>query len=66
MYFQLEPVESIAQHIMALYAAKIFAFIKNQDELEINLERETDDGAVYIHTSKPGISELAGPQHERR
>ncbi|TPX41085.1 glutamate dehydrogenase [Synchytrium endobioticum] len=66
MYFQLEPVDSIAQHIMALYAAKIFAFIKNQDELEINLERETEDGAVYIYTSKPGVSELGGPQHERR
>ncbi|TPX36919.1 glutamate dehydrogenase [Synchytrium microbalum] len=66
MYFQLETIESIAQHIMALYAAKIFAFIKNQNELEINLERETDDGAIYIHTSRPGISELAGPQHERR
>jgi len=67
MYFSLESVESIANHILALYGAKIFAYTKNeQKDLDINLERETDDGAVYIHTSKPGVSQLQGPQHERR
>ncbi|KAJ3101712.1 NAD-dependent glutamate dehydrogenase [Phlyctochytrium planicorne] len=66
MYFQVEDIDSIAQHIMALYGAKIFAYIKNENSLEINLERETDEGAVYIHTSKPGVSALTGPQHERR
>lgn len=66
MYFQQETIATIGGHILSLYAAKIFAFIKNQNSLEINLERETDEGAVYIHTSAPGVSQLAGPQHEKR
>jgi glutamate dehydrogenase len=66
MYFSLESVETIANHILALYGAKIFAYTKNEHELDINLERETEDGAVYIHTSRPGVSQLKGPQHERR
>ncbi|RKO87189.1 Glutamate/Leucine/Phenylalanine/Valine dehydrogenase-domain-containing protein, partial [Blyttiomyces helicus] len=66
MYFQLENVETIASHIMALYGAKIFAYIKNEASLDINLERETDEGAVYINTSQPGVSTPNGPQHERR
>lgn len=66
MYFQQESIETIAQHIMSLYAAKIFAFIKNQNVLDINLERETEEGAVYIHTSQPGVSQLSGPQHEKK
>lgn len=66
MYFQLESVETIAQHIMALYGAKIFAYIKNEEVLNINLEREGEDRAVYIHTSRPGVSLLTGPHHERR
>ncbi|KAF9123510.1 NAD-dependent glutamate dehydrogenase, partial [Linnemannia schmuckeri] len=45
---------------------KIFAYTKNDNGLEINLERETDEGAVYIHTSRPGVSQLQGPQHEKR
>ncbi|KAF9571767.1 NAD-dependent glutamate dehydrogenase [Mortierella alpina] len=66
MYFASESVESIANHIMALYGAKIFAYTKNDNGLDINLERETDEGAVYIHTSRPGVSQLYGPQHEKR
>ncbi|KAJ3063213.1 NAD-dependent glutamate dehydrogenase [Podochytrium sp. JEL0797] len=66
MYFQLEPIETIAQHILALYAAKIFAYIKNKSALDINLNRENVDGAVYIHTSTPGVSVQDGPQFERR
>ncbi|CAG8527997.1 12955_t:CDS:2 [Ambispora leptoticha] len=66
MYFGGESVETIANHILALYGAKIFAYTKNENALDINLERETDDGAVYIHTSSPGVSQLHGPQHERR
>ncbi|KAJ3177544.1 NAD-dependent glutamate dehydrogenase [Gaertneriomyces sp. JEL0708] len=65
MYFQLETVDTIAQHIMALYAAKISAFIKNEKALDIELERETDDTAVYINTSRPGVSNPTGPQHEK-
>jgi glutamate dehydrogenase len=60
MYFQLESVETIAQHIIALYAAKVSAYIKNQESLDINLERETEDSAVYINTSCPGVSLTEG------
>jgi hypothetical protein len=66
MYFMLESVDTIANHIMALYGAKIFAFTKNESALDINLERETENGAVYIHTSRPGVSTTTGPQVERR
>lgn len=34
--------------------------------MDINLERETDDAAIYIHTSRPGISQTTGPLHEKR
>ncbi|KAJ3271311.1 NAD-dependent glutamate dehydrogenase [Terramyces sp. JEL0728] len=64
MYFQQESVETIGQHIMALYGAKINAYIRNEKSLEINLERETTDGAVYIHTSRPGVSNPKGPKYE--
>lgn len=66
MYFQQESVETIGGHIMSLYAAKIFAYMKSETSLEINLERETADGAVYIHTSRPGISNINGPKYEQK
>jgi len=66
MYFQLESVESIANHIMALYGAKILAYTRNENKLDITLERETDEAAVYINTSRPGVSDPNGPQHEKR
>lgn len=65
MYFMMESVETIANHILALYGAKIFAYTKNENSLDIQLERETEEGAVYIHTSRPGVSTLTGPQIER-
>ena len=66
MYFQQESIETIAQHIMALYGAKIFAYIKNEKSLNIHLERATETGAVYIHTSRPGVSDIAGPKYEQQ
>lgn len=66
IYFQLESVETIGNHIIALYGAKISAYIKNENYLDINLERETEEGAIYIHTSNPGISKVSGPQFEYR
>ncbi|RKP04338.1 hypothetical protein CXG81DRAFT_23112 [Caulochytrium protostelioides] len=66
MYFQLESPETVGEHILSLYAAKIFAFVKNEHALEIDLRRERDDSAVYIHTSRPGVTEPTGPQHEPR
>lgn len=65
-YFSLEPVETIASHVMALYGAKILAFTKDENVLDINLEKEDEESSVYIHSSKPGVSELEGPQCERR
>lgn len=66
MYFSVESVDVIANHIMALYAAKMTAYLKNASSLEVDLEQERDDGAVYIHSSKPGVSTLTGPQYEQR
>ena len=66
MYFQQESVDTISTHIISLYAAKIFASLKNDKLLEINLERATQDGAVYIHTSKPGVSQFEGPKYEQK
>ncbi|KAL0089466.1 Glutamate/Leucine/Phenylalanine/Valine dehydrogenase-domain-containing protein [Phycomyces blakesleeanus] len=64
-YFALEPVETIANHIMALYGAKILSYTKHENSLEINLEKESEDSSVYIHSSQPGVSQLQGPQCER-
>ncbi|KAJ3222009.1 NAD-dependent glutamate dehydrogenase [Clydaea vesicula] len=66
MYFQLEEVGTIANHIMSLYGAKIFAYIRNEKGLDLHLEREGEERAVYIHTSKPGISMVTGTQYEKR
>ncbi|CEI97888.1 Putative Glutamate dehydrogenase [Rhizopus microsporus] len=64
-YFALESVETIANHIMALYGAKILAYTKNENVLDINLQKESEDAAVYIHSSQPGVSQIYGPQHEK-
>jgi len=65
-YFALESVDTIATHILSLYGAKIGAFTKNETNLDIDLVRETEDGAVFIHTSAPGVSRTEGPGYERR
>ncbi|GAA5803768.1 Glutamate/Leucine/Phenylalanine/Valine dehydrogenase-domain-containing protein [Helicostylum pulchrum] len=64
-YFALESVETISNHIMSLYGAKILAYTKNENVLDINLQKETEDSAVFIHSSVPGVSQINGPQHER-
>ncbi|EPZ36174.1 Glutamate/phenylalanine/leucine/valine dehydrogenase domain-containing protein [Rozella allomycis CSF55] len=65
MYFSMESVEEIGSHVMALYAAKMQAYLRNEKELEVHLERETDEGALFIFTSPPGVSVIDGPQYER-
>jgi len=62
----MEEIESISNHIMALYAAKLIAFTKSDASFDVNLEQETEYGAVYIHNSRPGISMIDGPNYERR
>ncbi|CEP16936.1 hypothetical protein [Parasitella parasitica] len=64
-YFALESVDTISNHIMSLYGAKILAYTKNEKVLDINLQKETENSAVYIHSSEPGVSKIYGPQHER-
>lgn len=65
-YFALESVETIANHIMSLYGAKITAYTNNDKVLNINLQKEAEDSSVFIHSSLPGISQVKGPEHERR
>ncbi|KAG4304681.1 hypothetical protein PORY_002074 [Pneumocystis oryctolagi] len=65
MYFQKESVGTIASH-GALYSAKIVAFSRHSKELEIRLEREDEDHAVYIDTGIPGKTNLKGPLYEKR
>lgn len=64
-YFALESVETISNHIMALYGAKILAYTKNENVLDINLQKEAENAAVFIHSSVPGVSQIHGPQHEK-
>ncbi|CAO3586318.1 unnamed protein product [Absidia cylindrospora] len=65
-YFALETVETIANHILSLYGAKITAFTNKDAVLDINLQKETDESSVFIHTSLPGVSQVHGPANERR
>ena len=65
-YFQTETVEAIASHILSLYAAKIAAYARDDKSLEIRLAKEATDHAVYIDTSKPGVSVIDGPRYEQR
>ncbi|KAK0642493.1 NAD-specific glutamate dehydrogenase [Lasiodiplodia hormozganensis] len=65
-YFATESVEAIVNHIHSLYAAKIAAYARDDKLLEIRLDKEAADHAVYIDTSKPGVSNMEGPQYERR
>ncbi len=65
-YFALESVETVADHILALFGAKIMAYTKHSNSLEIDLEKESENGAVFIHSSQAGKSQAEGPQWERR
>ena len=69
-YFLSESPEAIADHVLALYSAKLLAYTKHDPEkLVIDLEKITDEGevtkgregAVWIHTSKAGVTMTEGP-----
>jgi len=62
----LESVDTIADHILALFAAKMLAYTKHSSSLDIDLENENEDGAVFIHSSAAGKSQVGGPQWEKR
>lgn len=66
VYFQLESVEVIANHITSLYAAKIAASSRHDRQEAIRLDMEAADHAIYIDTSVPGTSALSGPRYESR
>jgi glutamate dehydrogenase len=57
---------SITSHIHSLYAAKVAAYARDDKQVEIRLDKEASDHAVYIDTSKPGISVVDGPRYEQR
>ncbi|CAD6909819.1 unnamed protein product [Tilletia caries] len=65
-YFAMESVATVADHVMALYGAKILAYTKHSNTLEIDLENVSEDGAIFIHSSQPGKSQNEGPQWEKR
>jgi len=66
MYFQTEDIEAIVNHVLSLYAAKVAAFARDDKQLDIRLDKEAADHAVYIDTSKPGISVVDGARYEQR
>ncbi|EEQ31789.1 NAD-dependent glutamate dehydrogenase [Microsporum canis] len=66
MYFQTETVEAITSHILSLYAAKVAAYARDDKRLEIRLDKEAEDHAVYIDTSRPGVTTTDGPRYEQR
>ena len=70
-YFLGEKPDVIADHVLALYSAKLLAYTKHDPEkLVIDLEKITPEGevkekgkpgAVFIHTSKAGVTVTKGP-----
>ncbi|SAM05108.1 hypothetical protein [Absidia glauca] len=65
-YFRMESVDTICNHILALYGAKIESYTQQKSVLDFNLVKETDDSCVYIHSSEPGVSQLNGPSYENK
>lgn len=66
LYFQTETVPAIVNNILSLYAGKVAAYARDDGRLEIRLDKEAVDHAVYIDTSKPGVSVIDGPRYEQR
>ncbi|EME42299.1 hypothetical protein DOTSEDRAFT_73208 [Dothistroma septosporum NZE10] len=66
MYFSTETVDAVVSHVHSLYAAKVAAYARDDKKLEIRLDKEATDHAVYIDTSIPGITAPDGSQFETR
>ncbi|KAF6824460.1 nad-specific glutamate dehydrogenase [Colletotrichum musicola] len=66
VYFKIEVPEVIASQITSLYAAKVAAFAREDKREEIRLDMEAPDHAIYIDTSEPGKTSVAGPRYEQR
>lgn len=61
-----ETADAIVNHIHSLYAAKVAAYARGDKRLEVRLDKEAADHAVYIDTSRPGVSTQEGPRYEQR
>ena len=57
---------SIVSHIHSLYAAKVAAYARDDKRLEMRLDKEAADHAVYIDTSRLGVTVEDGPRYEQR
>lgn len=66
MYFSTESVKVIASHIHSLWAAKVAAFARGTKDMEIRVDKEDATHAVYIDTSRPGVTVPGGPGYEAR
>lgn len=65
-FFEKEQSSTILSHIHSLYAAKVAAYARDDKRLEIRLDKEATDHALYIDTSEPGISAIDGARYEQR
>jgi glutamate dehydrogenase len=50
-YFQNAPVEEIVSHIISLYGSKMLAYAREDQKLDINLEKESENNAVSFMSS---------------
>ncbi|KAK3724411.1 NAD-dependent glutamate dehydrogenase [Vermiconidia calcicola] len=66
MYFSTENAEAITSYVHSLYAAKVAAYARDDKKLEIRLDKESADHAVYIDTSMPGVTAVEGSRFEPR
>ncbi|KAF2862994.1 NAD-dependent glutamate dehydrogenase [Piedraia hortae CBS 480.64] len=66
MYFQTEDVAAIVSTIHSLYAAKVAAYARDDNKLELKLDKEAKDHAVYIESSVPGVNQPRGASFEAR
>ncbi|KAJ0135200.1 Uncharacterized protein HZ326_21764 [Fusarium oxysporum f. sp. albedinis] len=66
VYFHIETPTVIASHVTSLYAAKVAASAREDQQQEIRLNMETNDHAIYIDSSTPGKTKVAGPRYEER
>lgn len=66
VYFHIETPQVIASQVTSLYAAKVAAYAREDKQEQIRLDMEASDHAIYIDTSVPGKSNVAGPRYEQR
>lgn len=47
-YFQNAPVDEIVSHVISLYGSKMLAYAREDQKLDINLEKESEKDAVSL------------------